>query len=151
MMCPQVRTNLHVILCFSPVGEKLRVRARQFPALVNCTSLDWLHPWPAEVSFAELDQSARLLQLPNRAQPLQSRGPDFLRFFEGKLEVEAPLSQSPSARLFALPLSLYNPYIGFHIIKSSRAVVGCIARLVLCFLLESPCLGSRPERCRRPW
>ena len=45
----QVRTNLHLVLCFSPVGEKLRVRARQFPALVNSTVLDWFHPWPAEV------------------------------------------------------------------------------------------------------
>ena len=45
----QVRANLHVVLCFSPVGEKLRVRARQFPALVNCTVLDWFHPWPQEV------------------------------------------------------------------------------------------------------
>jgi len=45
----QVRANLHVVLCFSPVGEKLRIRARQFPALVNCTVLDWFHPWPAEV------------------------------------------------------------------------------------------------------
>ena len=44
----QVRANLHVVLCFSPVGEKLRVRARQFPALVNCTVLDWFHPWPQE-------------------------------------------------------------------------------------------------------
>lgn len=44
----QVRANLHVVLCFYPVGEKLRIRARQFPALVNCTVLDWFHPWPQE-------------------------------------------------------------------------------------------------------
>ena len=59
----QVRTNLHVILCFSPVGEKLRIRARQFPALVNCTSLDWLRPWPAEVrhiGLAAFDHTACL-------------------------------------------------------------------------------------------
>ena len=37
----QVRRNLHVVLCFSPVGDKFRVRARQFPALVNCTNFDW--------------------------------------------------------------------------------------------------------------
>jgi dynein heavy chain len=39
---------LHVVLCFSPVGDKFRIRARQFPALVNCTQLDWFHGWPAE-------------------------------------------------------------------------------------------------------
>lgn len=44
----QVRRNLHLVLCFSPVGDRFRVRARQFPALVNCTQLDWFHGWPAE-------------------------------------------------------------------------------------------------------
>jgi dynein heavy chain len=33
----QVKKYLHVVLCFSPVGDKFRIRARQFPALVNCT------------------------------------------------------------------------------------------------------------------
>ena len=44
----QVRKYLHVVLCFSPVGDKFRIRARQFPALVNCTAFDWFHTWPAE-------------------------------------------------------------------------------------------------------
>lgn len=35
----KTRRLLHVVLCFSPVGEKFRVRARQFPALVNCTQV----------------------------------------------------------------------------------------------------------------
>lgn len=47
-MCAQVRKFLHVVLCFSPVGDKFRIRARQFPALVNCTAFDWFHTWPAE-------------------------------------------------------------------------------------------------------
>ena len=29
--------NLHMSLCFSPVGDAMRGRARKFPALVNCT------------------------------------------------------------------------------------------------------------------
>ena len=35
-------------LCFSPVGEAFRSRSRKFPALVNCTVIDWFHPWPEE-------------------------------------------------------------------------------------------------------
>jgi len=35
-------------LCFSPVGESLRGRARKFPALINCTVIDWFHPWPED-------------------------------------------------------------------------------------------------------
>jgi dynein heavy chain len=44
----KVRKYLHVCLCFSPVGDKFRVRARNFPALINCTVIDWFQPWPHE-------------------------------------------------------------------------------------------------------
>jgi dynein heavy chain len=44
----RVRKQLKVVLCFSPVGTTLRVRARKFPAIVNCTSIDWFHEWPDE-------------------------------------------------------------------------------------------------------
>ena len=37
-----------VVLCFSPVGTALRVRSRKFPAVTNCTSIDWFHEWPEE-------------------------------------------------------------------------------------------------------
>ncbi|KAL8275355.1 hypothetical protein Esti_000677 [Eimeria stiedai] len=44
----KIRRNLHAVLCLSPAGEALRTRARKFPALVNCTVIDWLQPWPYE-------------------------------------------------------------------------------------------------------
>jgi dynein heavy chain len=44
----RVRKNLHVILCFSPVGDLFRVRARRFPGLINCTCIDWFHAWPKD-------------------------------------------------------------------------------------------------------
>ncbi|XP_012509385.1 PREDICTED: dynein heavy chain 9, axonemal [Propithecus coquereli] len=44
----RVRLQLKVTLCFSPVGNKLRVRSRKFPAIVNCTAIDWFHEWPQQ-------------------------------------------------------------------------------------------------------
>jgi dynein heavy chain len=44
----QVRANLHVVLCFSPIGDPIKVRTRRFPALVNCVTIDWFQPWPEE-------------------------------------------------------------------------------------------------------
>ncbi|CAH1795230.1 unnamed protein product [Owenia fusiformis] len=44
----RVRRLLKVVLCFSPVGNTLRVRGRKFPAITNCTSIDWFHEWPQQ-------------------------------------------------------------------------------------------------------
>mmetsp|Transcript_11537 Transcript_11537/g.25166 ORF Transcript_11537/g.25166 Transcript_11537/m.25166 type:complete len:1708 (-) Transcript_11537:108-5231(-) len=44
----RVRANLHVVLAMSPIGATLRDRCRMYPGLVNCTTIDWFHTWPAE-------------------------------------------------------------------------------------------------------
>ncbi|XP_075626516.1 dynein axonemal heavy chain 9 isoform X3 [Balearica regulorum gibbericeps] len=44
----RVRRQLKVALCFSPVGNKLRVRSRRFPAIISCTAIDWFQEWPRE-------------------------------------------------------------------------------------------------------
>ena len=44
----RVRKNLHVVMCMSPVGDKMRNRCRKFPALTSCTAIDWFHAWPQE-------------------------------------------------------------------------------------------------------
>ncbi|KAJ7315905.1 hypothetical protein JRQ81_002067 [Phrynocephalus forsythii] len=62
----KVRRQLKVILCFSPVGSTLRVRARKFPAVVNCTAIDWFHEWPED---ALVSVSARFLEETEGIEP----------------------------------------------------------------------------------
>ncbi|CAG9772859.1 unnamed protein product [Ceutorhynchus assimilis] len=48
LLISRVRVNLHIILCMSPIGDAFRNRLRQYPALVNCTTIDWFHEWPKQ-------------------------------------------------------------------------------------------------------
>lgn len=43
-----VRANLHLVLTFSPIGRSFRDRCRQFPSLVNNTTIDWFDEWPVD-------------------------------------------------------------------------------------------------------
>lgn len=39
------RENLHIVLAFSPIGNKLKDRTRMFPSILNCCAIDWFEKW----------------------------------------------------------------------------------------------------------
>lgn len=55
-MINRIRDNLHIVLCFSPVGDTFRGRARKFPGLVSGCNINWFPPWPIEALHATAAQ-----------------------------------------------------------------------------------------------
>jgi len=42
------KKSLHLAICMTPIGDEFRLRLRNFPALVNCTTVQWVLPWGIE-------------------------------------------------------------------------------------------------------
>ena len=42
----RVKSNIHIVMCMSPLGNAFRNRLRKFPSLVNCCTIDWFMEWP---------------------------------------------------------------------------------------------------------
>jgi len=61
----RVRRNLHMSLCFSPVGDGFRNRARKFPALINNTVIDWYHPWPEDALLSVAQKFLEEVEMPS--------------------------------------------------------------------------------------
>ena len=59
----RVRKVLKVVLCFSPVGNTLRKRSRQFPAITNCTSIIWFHEWPEEALLSVAERFVKEIEV----------------------------------------------------------------------------------------
>ena len=41
----------------SPVGDNFRKKIRTFPGIVNCTTIDWFHPWPSDALYSTASYS----------------------------------------------------------------------------------------------
>lgn len=63
----RVRKNLHMSLCFSPVGDAFRNRAKKFPALVNSTVIDFFHPWPQDALLSVAAKFLEETEMPSEA------------------------------------------------------------------------------------
>ena len=61
------KKNLHMVLCFSPVGDIFKKRLRTFPYLINCSTIDWFLPWPKEALKTVSEKLLDEVELPDNS------------------------------------------------------------------------------------
>jgi dynein heavy chain len=66
----RVKDNMHLSICMSPVGETFRSYCRQYPALINNTTIDWFMAWPEEALIEVASKFLNDIDLPD-----EKRGP----------------------------------------------------------------------------
>jgi dynein heavy chain len=67
----RVKDNMHLSICMSPVGEAFKSYIRQYPALINNTTIDWFMPWPEEALIEVANKFLNQIDLPQeKVQPL---------------------------------------------------------------------------------
>ncbi|EAR99019.2 dynein heavy chain 7, axonemal protein (macronuclear) [Tetrahymena thermophila SB210] len=101
------RLNLHITLCMSPVGDKLRNRIRNFPSLVNCSSIIWVQPWSEsslkDVANQYLNTNKEVLQLDEaKAQSVSNL---FLYFHKSVEQIAIEYHQTTNQHYYVTPSS----------------------------------------------
>ena len=88
----RVRRQLKIILCFSPVGSTLRIRSRKFPAVTNCTAIDWFHEWPQEA--LESVSASFLQEIEDLPEKLQRSVSLFMAYVHTSVNTMSQVSKS---------------------------------------------------------
>ncbi|OMJ92498.1 hypothetical protein SteCoe_4738 [Stentor coeruleus] len=64
----KARDNLHIVLSMSPAGDTLRIRCRNFPGLVNSTSIDMYFTWPEDALSSVANYFLKTKDLPDESR-----------------------------------------------------------------------------------
>jgi len=116
----RIRKNLHMTLCFSPVGDAMRNRAKKFPALINCTVIDWFQPWPMDALFNVGQKFLNPIeQLGAQDSPVRAGIQDFMPFSFEAADAQAKVFMQVERRFaYSTPKSF------LELIKLYTAMVG---------------------------
>jgi dynein heavy chain len=113
----RVRDNLHIVLCMSPVGNGLRVRCRRFPALVDCTTIDWFENWPGEAIESVAEKLIDGCGFDNHEDLARL----FKEFHDCSLEVSLSFTKDTNRCFFITPkLALDNISLFVKLFKERR-------------------------------
>lgn len=104
-----VKKKLHVVLCFSPLGESFRNSIRQFPSLVNCCTIDWFFEWPQEGLRSVAQQFLSKLDLED---DIREKCVEMVQYFHTSTEQWALKFKKELGRTFYVTPTSYIEMIG---------------------------------------
>ena len=123
----RVKSNIHVVMCMSPLGSKFRTRLRKFPSLVNCCTIDWFMEWPDDAlqSVAARFLSSSSLEL---STDIEEKLIKFFQFIHQSIEREAVEFLQAMKRKFYVTPTSYLELLGTYgkVLKEKRIVVGTL-------------------------
>jgi len=100
----ELRLAFHIVLSMSPVGDQLRNRSRNFPALVNCCTLDWFDNWPEEALRTVSRQFFAANEMMEENTPLRDAIADmFPKVHRGAHELALKFYEEQKRRVYITP------------------------------------------------
>ena len=76
-----------MVLCFSPVGDAFRIRARQFPALINDTVYDYFFGWSQEALMKVANRFVKDVEAITSVDGLQEVVASHMSFVHSSVEL----------------------------------------------------------------
>lgn len=123
----RVKSNIHVVLCMSPLGDSFRNRLRKFPSIVNCSTIDYFMLWPDQalqsVANRFLNQSSLGFTI-----ELENKLVSFFQYIHQSIEkFSIKYLESLKRHVYVTPtsyLELLSTY--YKVLREKRQVVGTL-------------------------
>ncbi|KAJ3091962.1 Dynein heavy chain 2, axonemal [Quaeritorhiza haematococci] len=120
----RVRSNLHVVLCMSPVGDAFRNRLRMFPSLVNCTTIDWFSEWPEDALQEVALKYLEGVQLESDAMK-KAISQVFVSMHMSVVETSAKMIAELKRYNYVTPINYLELVMGYReLLKEKRSEIG---------------------------
>lgn len=114
----RVKKNLHIVLCFSPIGSGLRDRIRNFPSLVNCCTIDWFQAWPSDALHSVAQRFCKEIEMEN---DVRDRCVEMLQYFhESTINWAAEFYSKLKRKYYVTPTSYLEMIITFRNLLAER-------------------------------
>uniref|UniRef100_A0A3P8VN13 Dynein axonemal heavy chain 2 n=1 Tax=Cynoglossus semilaevis TaxID=244447 RepID=A0A3P8VN13_CYNSE len=119
----RVRNNLHVVLCMSPVGEPFN-RLLQYPAIVNCTTIDWFCEWPKDALLEVAQRYLDGLELGSMEGIQTKVASVFVTTHQSVAEVSRKMKLELKRHNYVTPTNYLELVSGYKLLAEKRSELG---------------------------